>query len=633
MVCKKCNGIVEEGNRFCTNCGAPMEEIPETEAVTEAVQEEVEAAETEAEVVETEAAEAAEAVEEAPAEANAAVDATSQEPAAPEQAPFVFEPAKKAASGLWKKVVAGVAAVAVVVGVCNIPAVANFFDSIFLSAEAQHRKLLTESLDNGLDDVMGIFDNVTKPMEGGSGSITLTLSDEAIEYLEEMSGGDYSDYLGDVRSVAMTYDVKTKDNLTGANIDCKVQDTEIAAANLMIDTEDKKMYMSLPGLVEGAAEIDLTEYMDMSDLSAMSLENIEKLKISDKLIDEAVNVIKAGLGEIDDVERTKDTLSVGDVSQNCTRYTLEVDEDLLEKMLIAALEEAKDNKTLKKEIVAYLEILEDFSGESLGVSEDDIEEGLEYLIDEIDVPEFEFEYDMYVDSGKNIIGHELKVAGGTIRFVTAQSGKNYAFEYAVIPPYEDDAFSFNGEGTKSRDKFTGEIVMEAGGEKYFVAELTDFYTNIDEQKSSGKMVIRLGDGALGGASSMESMALKQASLDITFNNTANSGKIDIGVNFGGASLGTISLEANNKSKVKLSIPKDTYDIDEYAEMLEDIDPSVILDKLEAAGLSSDFIDMLEGGGSDYYDDDYDYDYGDYGYDYSDYDYDYDDTYSAYDSEW
>ena len=354
----------------------------------------------------------------------------------------------------------------------------------------------------------------------------------------------------------------------------------------------------------------------------------------EKLIENLVpKLVKVAFMEISEVSDEKCKFTAGGVSEDLTLLTADITEDTVIKMIIAMLEELKNNSDVKEYVLGLADALNEFSditgktfaSEELYASytnaiDEIIAEGKETKGSDYVVAQLR----TYIDFNFNIKALELEIPDEKILFSYGEmsKGNNRGIELKLV--YGDPTvFSIVGSGTEKSNKFTGSITIYGAIDDYELSELLvikcDKY-NVKTAKDgiySGEIEIFIGDDLVSlvtGDSGYGSFG--KPSLLFKFADKKNSIDRSIAFKFGGMELVTLRTTSTESDKANVTLPENvTSDLEEWAKGLS---LDYFTDLLEKWGIP------LDGLGSSVpsYDDDYDnyYDdlYGDsFANDYSD----------------
>ncbi len=568
MICKNCNAVVEEGSIFCGTCGTRIEQLLDEQPVSEQI--------------------SFDAAPQAPAQPTDSdaenvffSQATETEPQQYTYAPIPSPAPKKNRFGKKAAVIAVV--IAVLVGI--VGAFASLGD--FFKSDAElYREIESESVNEIISLLSGTLDDALD-FEGGSASVKINVSDDVIKML-----GSEASMLGDIRSAGADINFAKAGSILGGRVDLSVSDTELFGYEIVFDTEENAFYMSLPGLNEKAVKIDFSELMSNNGMSmrqfADGFNEITEFLNRTDIKPVASDIISAALSGINNVHKSKGTVTAGGVRQNCTVYTVNIDETVVENVIKAVLNEVKNNKSIKDIAYECMDLLTAINGGASMYTKSQlssmIDEGIDNAINSIDLSgaEIDFVYRLYADS-HDVLGRELIAEGQTLKLASAKAGNDYAFECS-FGDEDDKEFNICAEGTMKSDKFTGDMRFEVNGENMLVADFENFKADMEKQSIHGKMTLGLGSGAadMVDIEGPSAFALKSAELEFTFNNTKDKADTLVAFKAGGAKLAEIALKGAYKTDYIPKLPDNVYtgDIDDY---MSSVDPYTLIERLKKAG--------------------------------------------------
>ena len=266
---------------------------------------------------------------------------------------------------------------------------------------------------------------------------------------------------------------------------------------------------------------------------------------------------------------------------------------------------------------------------------------------------------LYVDSKSNIAGATLVIEDeGTINILMPQNGKNFGFTLNAVEYGESPIVAWNGYGTYTNGKMTGDFKLFVEGEEAVAFETKELdITSLKSVKANGAITIHpkseMRDASKDFLEDEFDLDYDMLSLfdnlDVTISMAQkdyNSASVELAFTNGNSKF--VSLTAKNTVSKPGSIKMPANDIFElnedsienYEEILDGISTSQIVENLKKAKVAPEYLEPLEsltgemlgelvddyfGGSSNsynYYDDYYDY-----------YDDGYDDDYYDYDDYW
>lgn len=550
--------------------------------------------------------------------------------------------APKKKRGLVMGIVAGVAAVAVGLGAFfSWDYIKAFSDRTFKSPEdyfvdvqktaiAQYSDDLTQSYGKMLD--MYYNDDGTE-YTGIEAECKVTVGDEVLSMVEPLlaqSGVEMDlDWLKDIR---LSMSVNSKDSLVQMIVGAALGNNKIISMDMIMNAEDGNAYYGIPELSKQYLYTNLGENMlSTADLDEMRSAIAEAAAMSDKVIgalpsEETLDAmldkyIEIALDCIDDVEKENGKIEVGDASQKVVALTANITaEDMLE-IAEAVLEEARDDKDLKKILNNLDDVFSELYGFEMGLydqfqnSVDEMLEELEYAAEEDLDDESYLELVTYVDMKNEVRGYELTVYEedeplmDTMSWLTAQKGKTTYTEIEIA------TVEIVGEETESRKTTTGSYDLSVEGMDILTVEFeteNDTRTTLRLIPSDDILDMALEDSGLPSALFSGSMA-----LELSFGEDED-GKtfLDIAVLASNNKLFSVGVAAKGIEGGKISVPSNAISMEDYDGLMQwlgDADFSKVMQNLANAGFPQDLLDMAQ----NYLDLMSGYDMGDY--DMSDYD--------------
>lgn len=494
MICKNCGSEIAEELRFCDKCGAAVE-APAEEAAETSSEETISAPEIEAE----------ETSEAAPL--NVAELLSETEPEQP------AKKAKKSRKGL--KITAVILAVLVALG-----GVAFLFrDKIekimvgFASPERQLQYTYAKAA-GGIAGLVfeGLDEAYATTSASSDNNLTLSLSDEFKNLLgidKYYSGND------------LKFDFKLETNMPVIHIlgTLKAGGKEVLAIDLYEDATTGEMVMSLPGIndkfvsiypdmYEDYGEIwtqcPVCEYMEETEFSvcpdcgtdvdaywedyeedieyeeygtglmdyldmfyADSMEKmVKKILPSTSLIKKiTTDAVEAALDVMDGVTSQKAEFTAGGITQSATCLKAEVTEKVVSQMAVAALNELKDNGSVKKYIKSISKEMGSMMGLGMFAPDSDMIYSYYQMAIQQVIKGFKqsgsdkllFTLDTYIDSDYNILAIELTFPEedtGSFFIGTAKKGGETGFEFSARGKDGTVPYSLTGKTEAKQTTYT-----------------------------------------------------------------------------------------------------------------------------------------------------------------------------------
>lgn len=450
-----------------------------------------------------------------------------------------------------------------------------------------------------------------------SGEMTLD-----VEASKELLSSFFADEESIINTASLIYsiDVEGTDRY-GMDMGIKVKDTVLVNFQIFIDMSEQKMVMAVPGIIDGAVELDLTENMSSEDAenfriiqTLTSSENLKKLLPKKELVKTILpKLVKAAFAEIENIEREKSEFEAGGVTQKANCLEFEITSEVLAKMAIGALEEVKENKDIKEYVEDLADLLDehkdilDIEPLDTGDLYDDMIDGVDEIIDEledVDNDEELLTVKTWVNGKFDIIALDVKIPGvGTGFFGMATDGKKRGFELSVSD-LSETIFNISGELELNKDKLEGEFDAFSGN------------NHVANIKVEDMDALKLRKGLINGTFTLTfgteineelSKNLGVADPAIIFTIESEEKAVTIKADFTseGKSLVAVTLSETISDKGEVKIPTDITDnIEEWA---QGVDQQELLDRLEKIGITEDMLNSFFMGS---YEDDYDSSYED-----------------------
>ena len=555
MYCKKCGAQLADGQLFCGACGTPTYKNDGAEQSRPVDQQPVQPTQ--------------QTVNPAPAYQQPPTGVYGSPQADPAMFARQRTPKKNKKPVIVAAVIAAVALLAVVAIIC-VPMIKRAFMSEQAVMAMYDRDIIEDSL-----DAIASSAKKTEKNPKYSGSIGVELSD----YL----AGQLSQYIGEINSAKIAFDVASKKDQYGCRINLSLSETEIISLDVVADIENDKLYITAPGLVDGALELDMSMFMPEDGKASLSslVENMSALEISDKVIDEVLALIAAADDAAGDAKESTETLTIDGVSQNCTVYTLTLTEETAAKMVVSVLKQLKRSENIKDFAGDLVENYYDGLTREEVISEIDVfcDSGIESLPEEdLVFGDNTIVYKMYTASD-DVVGRTIEMNGVRIHAAAVKNGRDVAFEYSLYQEFEG-MIEFSGKGTEEKGAFTGAASLTAYENEIINLAFEKFVC--EEEKLSGSVALSFGDGIEDITDGEVSAVLSTLGVTLDFDVKDESGKVGIGLSLMGFDLGKIAIESTPDSDYSPSIPEDVKysDPEEFG---NNIDISSLFTRLSQAG--------------------------------------------------
>lgn len=604
MFCRNCGNKLEDGNVFCTQCGAA--------------------------VMGRDAQPAKPQVTQAPPQEDFVLSSTAQ------------QPAKKKSGKKWIAPVAilsAVAAVVVAVILCW-PAITGLFSGGGLQASGngggngggsstgetggnpgssqlsgiEHlNKVETESLGGYVDSISQAYGQL---LQGNTGSyatdmnLTLRLGDDLLDMLERQitGGADGSLDLSWMSEVALDMDVSIKDSMEQMQIGLLLGGKRLVDLDVIMDMVGGTMWMGVPGLNGDYVEFDFADI----GLSASQLQNymaqtedVQKMLPSEEVVNKLLKkYIGIALDCIQDAEKKTETVELDGTKQTVTVLTVKVTQEDLLNMGIAILEEAKNDQELKTIIDKYSAYanklisqqgqygyVDYYSAFSQGVT--NAIAGLKSGLTDCEEGNY-IQIISYVDSTDKIVGRAFGVASNGVlqelgHYLTVTQGKEFTFE-AIFGGYE-----ILGSGSVEDGMLNGSYNVRANGTHYLHVELRNIDQNM-QAKGHFSGTIRL--EPTNALMSQMGNSYMDIALELTIETAANGGGIDLDVLMNDVLLFGLTAETTMGNGGNIQKPSSNHTVDatseeELIEWLNGVDYDKLLQNMRNAKVPTEIVDGLD----------------------------------------
>lgn len=468
------------------------------------------------------------------------------------------------------------------------------------SPEAYFAMVEKEALTEMTDELtMGYGRYISGTANGAKGELKLTVSDTLLELAQlEESAGIELDWL---KELALEYETGVDGGNMMALLALKLAGQKVLDISTIMSA-DNQMYVGVPMLTDKYLTTDLSEMMGTASMSSMMMYDDELLKALpdeetlNKLIKKYIDV---AFEQIDGVDKSSETLEIGDVEQKVTALEYKITEKDALKITKAILKEAKGDKDLKKVIENVAKYFEE-QGLVMDSSEvyDSFVEGIEALLEEMDDVETSSDsyvlWTTYVDGASEVVGRTIEVDGEKVfEYATATKGKNYATELKIMGEKY-----LEGEGTISGGIRKGDYVLQAQGQELLNVEMELNEKNTGDGNIDVKLVLRPSDAVLSMAgldsqvlSMIQSMNL---GLELRLVTTDTSSEMEINAVGSGTTLLGLALKAQ-MTDVNVTIPSsaDVIDAADADQWVETLDLDALISALKQANVPEDLVSVVE----------------------------------------
>ena len=375
--------------------------------------------------------------------------------------------------------------------------------------------------------------------------------------------------------------------------------------------------MKVPELSDKYMKVNLKEAEDDETLEASTesrsdsvtlLNNMTEVMPEASVVESLLN--KYGTILIDNVKSTdgtSDTLTAGDISQDCTVYEGTLDSEAAVRTLTAVLETAKSDKEIEAILEKWAAVLPD-SQDLKEQFQEAVDSGLDALkedsSDEASQDEY-FSSKTWVSEDGKIIGRSLTMhdaSGDTPVFTWQMPMNDSSYGYLLEIYAEDEVYALSGKGTIENDILNGSYQFSMNDEPAANIEVKD-YDTVEAKKGNINGSYSISFIADESDDSSDVSPLTNFSLDADIASTAESGSVKLGIVSAGATLGSVSLVSGKGDGVDipdLASLKDVCDVsndDDMTDYVSSMDFTKLMDNLTAAGVPDEVITYILSGGS------------------------------------
>lgn len=419
-------------------------------------------------------------------------------------------------------------------------------------------------------------------------------------------------------SVSATMKTTFKDGKEGILMTLLLNGSQICTLEYYLDPDTQDIYMRIPELSDKFFKVNLQEAMqeqeteDIVSAYANSM-NVSLSMISDyaallpeaAVVEELLNKYAAFIFDnVTETESTAETLTVGDVSEDCTVYEAQISAQDAIRMGTDILESARSDKEIQK-------ILEMW-GESFSDGDDlyeqfllAVEGGLSSL-QETEISEEDADTittKIWVSEDGTIAGRELSDTEGSLLLTwkMPQADAQFGYELSITDPDNaENGYKLSGNGTIENDLLNGDYQIYVGDVPYVNIEVTDYDTvSAKNGEINGHYVIT----ALASEEDENTAFLQNFGLTVDMASAGTSDMIELSVTSAQSILATLSITAEPGEGIQipdLNTIGEVYDTANEEDMdafAAELDLTTIIENITEAGVPEDVIDHVLAGGA------------------------------------
>ena len=609
MFCIKCGASLEDGAKFCPQCGAPQ---TSASAPVQPVANGTPAQPHRSSIDRQQQA----GWQQPPVQQPVYQQPVYQQPVYQQPAP---PPKKKKHVGLIVLLIIVLAAAAA--GYLLRDKISSFVLSTVAPAEKYYEHVEKASIADFSANTADAYDllllsNTNIDNKTTEGGLEVRLGDGGRDLIMAALGSTLQQLNPDedlkwLKTLGVNTSVVTQDDKSSLQMQLTLNSVGLVTLSLVADPVNDKAYISIPELKKEYVEIPLSQLDAMGSgggvmqiigmISGVAQADTGKMADAlkgmpdkggmEKLIQKYLDML---LECAEEVEKEKGKLTVEGVSEEVTILKLSADGEALSKAMGNILTEMKKDNDIKSIVTGMAEAQEKDSAEAYKSFLSELDKALE---DVDDLKESSgFDMTVYTDAGGDIIGRELRAGDFVYIMKKPQQGDKFGLEFSFGS--EGGALSLKGDGKKSGDKLTGELDIEAAGTYMGVLALDGFdEAKLKKGMLSGTIEIRPSDALLGsvGGDSMLSSVLRNLAIRLEMDTGKDKGSFTLSILNDGGSLLSVSANANGKGGGKVPSVSGE-DMDKWSsEMDTQSFLAKLVDSLESAGVPDAYTSMIPAG--------------------------------------
>lgn len=607
MLCKNCGNEIPDGAKFCGNCGFTTE----NEEVFE----------------NTEAPVQSEAVTEEPMQNEAVTEAPAQPEATPAfyasdtpsegtnfaQASFDqnIAPAKKKKK-IAPIIIATVAIVLVVAIVLSIVII----NKNKKSQDSDGNLFTVLSRNTDVEEKAQAFVDMydthsTKLNTGSKTQIKLNLPEETAKmldsFLTEKTGVNTN--FAALNDLTLDYNISLADSKYQVKMILNCANQTLIEIDEIIDYEEMVMYIGCPTLSDTYLKFPMMSQSDGEFANnTVIMETYQSLLSGEidvsKLLptkEELSTIVKTYIGiakpYLENDSKKASTLTVNNITQDVTEYTMDITEKEMMDMILSVLETAKNDPTIFTIVDRFTSFISEnvlpISERFEKITREDFVEAIDKAIAEIKEEEpssdILFSLVRFVNSDDMIIGRKIYSEGEEVFYhATVTKGSSYASTIELAE------FSIDGNGTIADGKKTGtyDISFE---DTNITLNVKDF--SVNSKGITGSIIYYLDDEVIDKITDNDffSMFASSAKLGVELKFLTVSetkGAIELNLIAGDKIMAGITFNAEAAPAENISVPSNTTSVENADEWLDNFDEEDLKDIFRNSPLSF-FVDLLE----------------------------------------
>lgn len=408
----------------------------------------------------------------------------------------------------YVKIIAIVAAVAVILGVCAFAFAGKIGHTIAkISGPEKHFDYvvktsindLSSPLFSAMDEFNSMKPDGVKPV-AAEGSVKAEISGSLQEFVNGKLGANIS-------NAEISYVGVTCPDEIAMDLKFLVGEKELAAIEGRIDYDKKLVSLLIPALGDTALAFPIETDETMPEEVDTFIEKIRNAEVDlpdskgvKKLLAKYIDIV---LGELKEIERTDEKLTVSDVTQKMTRFDVVLTEQLMLDIEKAVLTEAENDEDIKALIEEFYNTLDTemremiFDGQTASEVFDEFSKSVSRALENIEKEEAdsdeEIKFVVWADKngGISAVKFDNEENDAKIFFGIAKDGKDTGYEISMTDENGDETFEISGVSSEKDKKISGNADMAIQGKE----ALDVTYQNVSFEKNavSGEFTVIPGE--------------------------------------------------------------------------------------------------------------------------------------------
>ena len=461
-------------------------------------------------------------------------------------------------------------------------------------------------------------------LKGSDGVLSLKLTDAGRVMIGNLAQMDVSW----MKNADMKVKVTIDEGVMAELLDVYLNDQKICSVECYMDAETSDLYLKIPEISDSYIKMNIEDAVEMAEENQEGSEEDYTSSYMDDLdqVQNMVNSMNIALGMeeylpdakaieellttytsilVDNVKEGAtgtETVTVGDISQECTVFEGIISEKEILQALQDILTEARDDVNIKDILLKWGETEED-PDEFYAAYQGAVDAILSSVETQTEVNDDDsyFFSKIWVDQDGAVAGRQLGLhheEGTDDPLITYQMPKDGdKFAMKVEASYDSNGISLTGNGEIKDEMLSGEYVASVNGVEGIKIQVNDYdIKSMSEGELNASYVLSVLPDLAG--ESYDLLSAYAVTADLKSEGT--SGDIALNLLSQGASLGELRLTADVGEGVEipdfdtLENTCNILDEKEATEYMSTITLDAIMENLSAAGMPEEMLGMLTG---------------------------------------